>query len=104
MNRPNIKAIKARADAALEQPCHERHQIIIPCLSCESNIQRSLRTDIPELIAYIEHLEAHVPDEAELLRRASQSQYLREYYNVVCDILEDAASELEELLDKEPTP
>ena len=60
MNRPNIEAIKARADAALEQPCHERHQIINPCLSCESNIQRSLRTDIPELLAYIAHLETKV--------------------------------------------
>jgi len=60
MNRPNIEAITARAEAALAQPCHERHQIINPCLSCDADIQRSLRTDIPELIAYIEHLEARL--------------------------------------------
>ncbi len=60
MNCPNIEQIAIRAEAALTQPCHARHQIINPCLSCDADIQRSLRSDIPELIAHIKHLEAVV--------------------------------------------
>ncbi len=103
MNRPNIEAIKARADAALEQPCHERHQIINPCLSCESNIQRSLRTDIPELLAYIAHLEARL-ENRELPEGVEFSRDHNSHYtSVTCNACTHNAA-LRACGYKEPTP